>query len=320
MSNVRPRVSIGLPVFNGENYLNAALDSILAQTYSDFELIISDNASVDRTEEICREYAARDGRIRYYRNETNIGGPKNFNRTFELSVGQYFKWAHHDDVLAPEFLAKCVEVLDRDPSIILVHSKTARIDENGLVVGSYDHELRVDLPKPDERFHDLVRVRHWCYEQFGLIRSSVLKKMPLHGAYIGQDRRLMAELALRGRWHMIPEYLFLRRQHSQAESNVWPLQARLAWHDPTKAGRICFPHFRELFEYVKCIQRVPLRLGERLSCYATLWKYTAAIRNNILDDLKIAAVMLLHRSRLGRDLIAVAKRFSSHRATATPHS
>ena len=99
-----PRVSIGLPVYNGELFLENALDSILSQTYSDFELIISDNASDDKTEEICRSYAARDKRVRYSRNAHNLGAAPNYNRVYHLARGRYFKWASHDDVLAPEFL------------------------------------------------------------------------------------------------------------------------------------------------------------------------------------------------------------------------
>src|SRR3989337_590294 len=123
-----PTVSIGLPVFNGEKYLRQALDSILAQTYQDFELIISDNASTDKTQQICREYVKKDSRIRYYRNKRNLGATRNHNRVFELSCGEYFKWASHDDLLAPEFLSRCVSVLDQDHSIVLCHSKTGRIN------------------------------------------------------------------------------------------------------------------------------------------------------------------------------------------------
>ena len=104
MSENEPRVSIGMPVYNGEKYLEEAIQSILAQTYSDFELVISDNASTDKTQEICLEYAARDSRVRYHRNEKNLGAAPNYNRTFELSTGQYFKWADYDDLLAEEFL------------------------------------------------------------------------------------------------------------------------------------------------------------------------------------------------------------------------
>src|SRR5882762_1549884 len=117
-----PRISIGLPVYNGENFITDALESILGQTYTDFELIISDNASTDRTEALCKSYAARDPRIRYWRNAENLGAARNFNRVFELSSGEYFKWTAHDDVLAPDYLEKCIEASDRDPSVVLVYT------------------------------------------------------------------------------------------------------------------------------------------------------------------------------------------------------
>src|SRR5512139_3267591 len=124
MNPDKPRVSIGVPVYNGENFLKDALDSLLAQTFKDFEIVIADNVSTDQTEEICRSYAAKDARIRYYRNETNIGAGPNHNRVFELSRGEYFKWVCHDDMCAPEFLERCIEVLDRDPSVVLCHAET----------------------------------------------------------------------------------------------------------------------------------------------------------------------------------------------------
>ena len=138
MTSPVPRVSIGVPVYNGELYLERALDSILAQSFDDFEVIIADNASDDRTEQICRDYACRDARVRYVRNETNLGASANFNRTFALARGPYFKWAAHDDVLGTDFLLRCVEVLDSNPDVVLCHTKTQQIDEDGRVAGNYD--------------------------------------------------------------------------------------------------------------------------------------------------------------------------------------
>jgi hypothetical protein len=127
----RPRVSIGLPVYNGERFLRDALDSLLSQSFEDFELLIADNASTDGTEEICRSYAAGDPRIRYIRNRVSYGAIANFNTVFRLTTGRYFKWAAYDDVCAPEFLARCVGVLDDDPSVVLACSRFAGIDEDG---------------------------------------------------------------------------------------------------------------------------------------------------------------------------------------------
>jgi glycosyltransferase involved in cell wall biosynthesis len=99
-----PKVSIGVPVFNGENYLAQALESILAQDFADFEVIISDNCSTDKTPEICTSFAKRDSRVKYFRNDSNIGASPNYNRTFELSRGEYFKWCAHDDRCGRAFL------------------------------------------------------------------------------------------------------------------------------------------------------------------------------------------------------------------------
>jgi len=126
-----PRLNIGLPVFNGEKYLAQTLESILGQTYSDFELIISDNASTDGTQDICLEYAARDRRIRYHRNSQNIGAAQNWFYVFDLSSSEYFASVAHDDIYDREYMHKCVDVLEQDASVIVCYSKTRAIDGSG---------------------------------------------------------------------------------------------------------------------------------------------------------------------------------------------
>src|SRR5215813_13707549 len=143
MSNCKPRVTIGLPVYNGERFLEQTLDSLLVQSYADFELIISDNASTDRTEEICRVYALKERRIRYSRNEANRGYAWNYNHLFALSTGEYFKWATADDVCQPNYLARCVDVLDSDPSIVLAFPKTRFIDETGELLETTDSDWNI---------------------------------------------------------------------------------------------------------------------------------------------------------------------------------
>src|SRR4051812_3303201 len=136
-----PRVSIGVPVYNGDRFLAATLDSILAQTFSDFEVAIVDNASTDRTAEISRAYAARDPRIQYRRNVVNIGAMRNFNLAFRLARGAYFKWWAADDLCRPTFLARCVDALDANPSAVLAYTRAVRIDEHGRTLATYDGAL-----------------------------------------------------------------------------------------------------------------------------------------------------------------------------------
>jgi glycosyltransferase involved in cell wall biosynthesis len=297
MSKHKPRVSIGLPVFNGEDYLVETLDSILAQTYTDFKLIISDNASTDRTPEICKGYAAKDRRIRYYRNKKNLGAAPNFNRVFELSSGEYFKWAAHDDIIAPDFLERCVEVLDHDPSMVLCHSKLKLIDENGKIVADYDTKLElnnVGSPKPQDRFGDLILIPHYCFDIFGLIRVSALKMTPLIASHIGSDKNLLAELGLLGRFYQIPEYLFFSRDHSERSIRALPLHSRAAWFDTANRGRLVFPRWSLFLGYFKSVRRTSLSRYERTWCYIHMGKWLLLYGRGLAKDLIVAAYQILH--------------------------
>jgi glycosyltransferase involved in cell wall biosynthesis len=276
MVNKKPRVSIGLPVFNGESFLAQTLDSILAQTYSDFELIISDNASTDKTEEICQAYATRDHRIRYFRNATNLGAAKNYNRVFELSSGEYFKWAAHDDLCAPEYLERCVEVLDRGPAVAACHPRTRIIDEHGGHLEDYGEYHNLRSPWPHERFRDyLFRPAFMWNAIFGVIRASELKKTPLIGNYASSDRVLLGELVLRGEISQVPEYLFLRRDHPRMSWRVNPThRAFSVWFDPANRGRILLPAtWKHFFEYLRAIRRVRPNWYEQTWCYLYMMKW-----------------------------------------------
>src|SRR5215211_4861921 len=190
--SISPRVTIGLPVHNGEDFLEEALRSLLAQTYEDWELIVSDNASSDRTEEICRAYAREDPRIRFFRQRINLGAAPNFNFVFERSRGEYFKWASHDDVVSPTYVERCLEVLDRSPGVVLCFPRVTYIDGDGAVLR---RQARADLTICAENPADRVRrlVHHelqgsdifWAI--FGLIRASALRGTQLMGTYIASD-------------------------------------------------------------------------------------------------------------------------------------
>ncbi len=260
-------------MFNGEMHLEDAIDSILSQTYSDFELIISDNASTDKTQEICRAYEARDRRICYYRNEKNLGAARNFNRVFELSSGEYFKWAAHDDLLAADFLLRCVDVLDHDASVVLCYPRTEIIDEQGNFLGNYDVKLNTDSPKPNERFHDLICIFHGCYQIFGLIRASALKMTSLIGNFTGSDRNLLVELGLINRFYEIPERLFFSRDHSRRSIRRVSFYSRATWFDPAKERQVAFPHWKRFFEYLRSLRRASLNRHERARCYLHMMRW-----------------------------------------------
>lgn len=208
-----PKVSIGLPVYNGTKYLSRSIDSLLGQTFGDFELIIADNASTDGTEDICRQYAALDHRIRYHRNRENIGIANNFNHAFKLACGEYFKWHCSDDRCEPTLLERCIQILETQPSAVLAYAKTRFIDENDVELNIHDPGWHLPSPDPAERMRYVIDATHWINSFYGLLRSASLRKTRLFPVYPHGDHALLGELCLLGTFHEIPDSLFQRRVH-----------------------------------------------------------------------------------------------------------
>jgi glycosyltransferase involved in cell wall biosynthesis len=253
-----------MPVYNGERFLRESLNSLLAQTFRDFELIISDNASTDQTEQICREYAAKDPRIRYDRNETNLGASKNYNRVFELSTGEYFKWAAADDLCAPTMLEQCVCILDQNPEVVVCYPKTNIIDEDGRTLEHYEDGLNLQSETASDRFRQFFRAVGECNAVFGLIRSNVLRQTALVGNYIASDNPLLAELSLYGRFCEIPEFLFYRRHHLHAYSSQTDIGQLLEFYDPKNKHRPPLTKWKHLCANFRAVERTPLRPGEKM--------------------------------------------------------
>jgi len=267
-----PEVSIGLPVYNGEKYLTNALNRLLGQEFSDFELIISDNASTDGTQDICRLFAGKDRRIRYFRNEKNIGLAANHNRTFELSNGKYFKWAAHDDDFPSTMLARFVkEFRGAPPSVAVVYSYWEYINERGEVVGMNSDRVHKKSAWPHKRLGHLLRHIHMYNSPYGLIRASMLRKTQLHGLYPGSDYVLMSELAMLGRFVEIHEPLLRIRQHPgrtfTANTTEHKLRELFA---PGEGQHFSFVSIRTRMklEVVRSALMLPLRPRDKLLCTA----------------------------------------------------
>lgn len=269
MSRYRPRVSIGLPIYNGEQFVAEALDSLLAQTYTCFELIISDNASIDGTESICRAYAARDGRIRYYRSEENLGAAWNFNRAFKLSTGEFFKWAAADDICMPELLARCVDILDCDATAVLVCARTGFVDEIGNSLDREDLSWNLQSDLPQERLREVIYAGHSVNAYYGLVRWHALSTTRLIGSYAAGDYRVLGELSLLGKFIEIPECLFLRRLHSKASSQN---TTNIDWQSRFYTGKTGYslPSLQRYFDHFVTIIFSALSIRERLSLIGSL--------------------------------------------------
>jgi glycosyltransferase involved in cell wall biosynthesis len=269
----RPLVSIGMPVYNGERFLRQALESILVQDYENFELIISDNASTDRTGNICQMYAERDTRIRYVRNETNLGASPNHKRVFEMARGDYFKWAAHDDECLPTFLSRCMSVFEEVPqSVVLVYPQSLIIDEEGRVITEYRVSIEAKASRPHRRLARVLRTVMLGTPAYGVIRANALKQTRLIDAFFSSDYVLFAELAMLGEILELPEPLLRKRFHP-ARSMVAHKTAQEydAWLDtrlPLRP-RVLLQRDKLAFEYLRSAWHLPLSPYERVMCSAT---------------------------------------------------
>jgi glycosyltransferase involved in cell wall biosynthesis len=312
---------VGLFVYNGEPFFEQAIRSILSQTFTDFELIISDNASTDRTGEIAQAYAGRDRRIRYYRNEKNMGGGWNARRVCELATGKYFRWAAADDMLEPDLLRQCVEALESDPARVVAYPRTKIVDERGNLVEYHVSPVKPDSPDPVVRLGEFMK-DHLCFEIFGLMRMSVLRQVPPMGSFVNGDGILLAQLAVRGRFFECPEYLFISRRHRSQSVRTLPVRLKRPrfrltrrnttlpgpeWWDPAKARSLTFPEFRQLREILLLIYNAPLSLHQKLRCHWLLLSWAKRHFRRLMKDLVIAADLILYNLQVRRTLAAGVK-------------
>ncbi|MCD6639297.1 MAG: glycosyltransferase family 2 protein [Nocardioides sp.] len=275
-----PTLTIGLPVYNGERYLREAMDALLAQTYSDFELIISDNASTDTTEDICRAYARKDARVRYIRQPTNVGAVPNHNLLVREARGRYFKWASHDDLYAPELLERCVQLLERHPEAVLAHCWDAVIDDTGRVVREDPYVLDTASPDPAARLRSLLRTPGGN-DFYGVVRTDVLRRVGGHRTYYNADRTFVATLLMQGTFRQVPQVLYFRRDHRGRATRAGSARDRAAVLDPRRANRLRYPMPYMYTEYVLgffvAIAKGRLSLRDRVRCSLEVLRWLAQV-------------------------------------------
>ncbi len=278
------RVAIVLPVYNGEGLLHLAIDSILAQSYTDYELIICDNASTDRTQEICREYAARDSRIRYHRNPANIGAARNFNRTFELSRSPYFKWMAHDDVVLPTMIAQCVEALDRNREVVACTVRRRYMTYEG----------RVRTEDPAEDFHNLTLPQIFRVDgsrfpayMMGVMRREALLHTRLMDTYVASEVVFVVELRLQGQLWQLPEELHYQRLPDESRHRAVRKSHRgeAIFLDPLNATRrfLVPPGIKLLLEKANAILRAPIRPSRKGRHMLDLMEYIVSKVPRVLN-------------------------------------
>lgn len=273
------RLAVGLPVFNGENFLRETLDALRSQTFHDYTLTVADNASTDATPAIVAEEAPTNARVHVLRQPRNLGAAPNYNAAYRAAPpSEYFAWLAHDDVPLPRFLETCVAALDAHPEAIIAFSRTAIIDPNGERIGEFPDRPLLSSPDRAVRLGDVLRHKS-NHPIFGVIRRSALDRTRLHASYTGSDRTLLAELALQGPYIEIPEELFHLREHPQRSvrrETSRTRQTREAWFDSSRAGKVVFPHWHRVRDYVTAVFRTPMPVRDRFRCLVEISRVVAA--------------------------------------------
>lgn len=271
------RVAVGVPVYNGENYLDEALTALRRQTLSDITVVISDNASTDGTAEIAKLHVADDERLTLVHQPTNVGAAPNYNATYAAAPPtDYFCWLAHDDLPKPGYLAACVAALDADPAAVLAFTWTERIDATGNQISRAPPRPRLGSTEPATRLADAIDRHNTNHPIFGVIRRTALHRTGLHRSYTGSDRTLLAELALLGRFVEVPELLFSVREHpgrSVRAKTSWRRQTREAWFDASREGRIVFPRWRRVRDFATSVAASPLSSTERRHAYTAIGRW-----------------------------------------------
>jgi hypothetical protein len=258
MADRMPRVSLAMPVYNGERFISEAIESILSQTFSDFELIITDNCSSDSTDTIVKEFAARDPRVFYHRNQRNIGAANNYNLGFKLARGQYLKWCACDDLIDPGHLTALVAALESDATLGLAYGQTICIQADGRTIPMVGEEMpEITETDPAERFGKAVMSFGTCFQIFGLFRMDLLRRTTLHRPYYSSDEALLAEAALLSPFKRVPEAIFYNREHDHRSIHIDSKLARSSWQNGEASRKAASEHLNLLLHLYEIAGRHP---------------------------------------------------------------
>lgn len=274
-----------MPVYNGEATLRAAIGSILAQTFRDFELIIVDNGSTDGTWRICEEYVQADNRVRYFRNPRNLGVCENYNEVFRHARAPFFKWASANDVCHPDLLGHCLDTLRRRDTVVLAHPCTCIIDDAG---GKQEFHEDLDLRQPDPavRFRLLLERMRLNNMMNGVLRAEVLRGTPLHRPFFGSDISLMAEVALHGEIAQIPEYLFFRRMNRNSATKLRSESEIAEFYRPGSRRTPLFSLWRLHGHLIGAVRRAPIGLRSRLRLFTYIVRRMVWQRGDLLAEIR----------------------------------
>jgi glycosyltransferase involved in cell wall biosynthesis len=262
-------VSIGLPIRNGAAVVDTAIRAVLTQDHGDLELVISDNASTDSTEEICRSYARDDPRVRYYRQPNNIGATANFVQVMRLARGAFFRWIGDDDWLDPGYLSQCLERFAADDRLILVTTEQILIGKDGQMCPTAYTGCALSSDRPVERFaaylHLLAGNQLVLDPLYGLMRREAVMAIPRRNI-VREDEIFAAKLALAGPWGHVPVVLARRG---------WKIErlTRLARRLDVPFWQVWAANLVQCRELLSWLQHAPLTHAERREARAEVRRF-----------------------------------------------
>lgn len=272
MKKADPLVSIGMAIHNEDKYLNSALEAICSQDYPNIEIIISDNASTDKTDQICKIFKNKYSHIQYYRTNENIGAYANGCSVIEKSKGKYFMYAAGHDLWHPTFISKAVRIMEEDPDIVLCYARTMRIDSNGKSIGLAKNNWDLRRISSSNRVVHLVNNISGGDPCYGLVRLHVVKAFVTRNPDFvwGQDQVMLAYYSLLGTIAHIPEPLFYWRMTDNENMEIRKKSVPLD-NVPHTGQRMLNMSMTELWRQMgeatlQVINRSDLSMPEKLAC------------------------------------------------------
>jgi glycosyltransferase involved in cell wall biosynthesis len=268
----RPKISVGIPAYNSAAHIGLTIEGLLSQTYGDFELIVSDNASTDATRDIVGEYMRKDPRIRYERHSVNVGANPNYSYLVHRANGEFFKWSSSSDWCAPTFLESCLSELTANPDSVLAVPRTCLFQDSPKSAEAYDHDISLLDDSPSARLRALNETIRLNNAVNGLIRASALRSTRLVPRYIGADVVFMEHLALLGKFRLIDQRLFYRRMDRATATALQDDKGKLTHHYPKHSLGMLLQGSKKQIGRLRVALRAPLSLGERMRVIALVAK------------------------------------------------
>ena len=255
-----------MPAYNSAEHIAQAIESLMSQTFGDIEIIVSDNASTDATQEIVQRFVAKDKRVRYVRQETNIGANGNYTFVANAARGEYCKWVSSSDWCAPTFLEKCLQLLDSDSRAVLAVPRTRLFEGDISNWRDYDGDFEILDDSPTERMIRLASSLRLNNAFNGLVRTASLHRTRMVEPYIGADIVLMGHLAMLGKFLLVDEPLYYRRLETASSTALQDADGKLKHHYPSSSIRTLFQNTKLNLGWLRVALAAPIPAARARSC------------------------------------------------------